>query len=413
MDRLSPGGLNFGGLNPGGLNSGGLNPWGSLEGVRPTKIAGILRERGITDENAIIQYFKDVYGTSEEKARLCVETYGVEREILENNKEPSLYIGIPFCPSRCLYCSFTSYPIEKFNAGDYLTALSKEASYLNISPQNIYVGGGTPTSLCDDDLKRLLFIIEKFSAPTQASSAREFSVEAGRPDTITRSKLEILKSNGVTRISVNPQTLNDKTLKIIGRKHTVRDFFEAFYLAREIGFEIINVDLILGLPGESIKDSEHTFSEIERLRPENLTVHTLAIKRASKLKEVLEEFPEEIRADKNGENIERMLKISRESAKRMGIRPYYMYRQKNARNLTIPRQNFENVGYSIPGAECAFNVVSIEEKQTIYAIGAGAVSKIVYPEENRHERIFNVKNVEEYVERIDEMIERKKRLLSI
>jgi oxygen-independent coproporphyrinogen-3 oxidase len=365
-----------------------VNPWGRLEGVRPTKIVGAPENRG-KDENAIIQYFKDVYGTSEEKARLCVEVYNNERAILRNNNGCSLYAGIPFCPSRCLYCSFTSFPIEKYNPKNYLTALAKEAARLDVSPQNIYVGGGTPTSLCDDDLKRFFFIMEKFRGKEE-----EFTVEAGRPDTITRSKLEILKSNGVARISINPQTLNNKTLAALTRKHTAEDFFRAFYLARELGFNNINADLILGLPGENIRDVERSLAEIEKLRPQSLTLHALAIKRASALKERLKEFPP-------GENIDQMIKISRETAKSMGMRPYYMYRQKNSAG------GQENVGYALPGAECAFNVFSIEETQTIYAIGAGAVSKIVYPEENRHERIFNVKDVDEYINRIDEMIARK------
>ena len=369
-----------------------VNPWGRLAGVRPTKIVGAPENRG-KNETAVVQYFKDVYGTSEEKARLCVEVYNNERAILRNNKSCSLYAGIPFCPSRCLYCSFTSFPIEKYNPQNYLTALAKEADYLNVSPQNIYVGGGTPTSLCDDDLKRLFSILEKFRGAEE-----EFTMEAGRPDTITRSKLEILKSRGVTRISINPQTLNNKTLAALSRKHTAEDFFAAFYLAREAGFCNINADLILGLPGENLRDVERTLAQIEKSRPESLTLHTLAIKRASALKERLKEFPP-------GEDIEQMIKISRETAKRLGMRPYYMYRQKNSAG------NFENVGYALPGAECAFNVFSIEETQTIYAIGAGAVSKIVYPAENRHERIFNVKDVDEYINRIDEMIERKKKLL--
>ena len=260
--------------------------------------------------------------------------------------------------------------------------------------KNIYIGGGTPTSLNEAQLERLLQKVEELFHPDESM---EYTVEAGRPDTITREKLRLLKAYGVNRISINPQTMNDKTLRAVGRKHTVEDIRRVFREAREEGHQNINMDLILGLPGEDTADVRNTMEEIMKLAPDNVTVHTLAVKRASRLREELAQHDMT-----TAEALEEMLDISAEYAERMGMEPYYMYRQKNMVG------NFENVGYCHPGKEGIYNVQIMEEKQTILAAGAGASTKTVDPETDRIERVFNVKSIEDYIGRIEEMIERKR-----
>ncbi|MDR2938768.1 MAG: coproporphyrinogen dehydrogenase HemZ [Clostridiales bacterium] len=382
--------------------TGVSSPWGVLTGVRPAKLAGQLLNSGYSEEGAI-SLLQSKYLVGPEKARLCVNVYKQGSQIVNNNdgNSYSLYIGIPFCPSRCVYCSFTSYPIEKYQhiIYNYIGALEKEMATVNnyFKPkrlENIYIGGGTPTSLSHLGLDSLLSLIEKYF---DLSGVKEFTVEAGRPDTINQKKLEILKKYNVTRISINPQTMNDKTLEKIGRAHTVNDFLQSFGLARRMGFDNINVDLIIGLPGENLSDILHTAGEISKLAPESITAHTLAIKRASKLKEGLFNY--------GGLNIdEGMIGAIRGCALSLGMVPYYLYRQKNMMG------NFENVGYARPGLECAYNVQIMEEKQHIIALGAGAVSKLVDLETDRVERVFNVKSIEDYLSRIDEMAMRKDKM---
>ena len=226
---------------------------------------------------------------------------------------------------------------------------------------------------------------------------KEITVEAGRPDTIDKEKLQMLKSNDINRISINPQTMNEETLKLIGRKHTEKDIIKAFALAKDIGFDVINMDIIVGLPEEGTDELANTLDEILKLNPENLTVHTLAVKRASIFSKSIKEFSMESQS-----TIENMLNMSRKYAEKMNLRPYYLYRQKHMLG------NFENTGYSIEGKECIYNMLIMEEKETILAVGAGGVSKIYYPDENRLERVPNVKNLKDYLERIDEMVERKR-----
>ncbi len=381
----------------------GIRPqWGLLTGVRPAKLISILLEEGKTDEECLA-VFIDEYLVMEQKAQLALKVAKAEQKILGSNKpeEISLYIGIPFCPTRCLYCSFTAYPLAQYKkrVDEYLDAMFKELEWLaayskQFVMKNIYIGGGTPTSLNEVQLERLLQKVEELFHPDETM---EYTVEAGRPDTITREKLRLMKAYGVNRISINPQTMNDHTLKAVGRIHSVDDIRRVFWEAREEGHENINMDLILGLPGETAADVEHTMQEIAKLEPDNVTVHTLAIKRASRLKEELAQHDLT-----TAQTLEEMLEIAAAYAEKMNMQPYYMYRQKNMVG------NFENVGYCHPGKEGVYNVQIMEEKQTILAAGAGASTKTVDPETDRIERVFNVKSIEDYIGRIDEMIERKR-----
>ena len=261
----------------------------------------------------------------------------------------------------------------------------------------IYFGGGTPTSLPAEDIDAILCKLEQLF---DTKNVLEFTVEAGRPDSITEEKLKVLASHGISRISINPQTMNQKTLDLIGRRHTVENVKEKFHMARELGFDNINMDLIMGLPGEDLDDVKHTLEEIEALKPDSLTVHSLAIKRAARLNMFKEEY-----ADLKISNTPEMIALSEACARRMGMEPYYLYRQKNMAG------NFENVGYSLPGKACLYNILIMEELATIVACGAGTTTKVVFPSENRRERCENVKEVEQYISRIDEMIGRKEKIL--
>ncbi|NCC14760.1 MAG: coproporphyrinogen dehydrogenase HemZ [Clostridia bacterium] len=381
----------------------GLRPqWGLLTGVRPAKIISGLLAEGKSEEQCLDYLIKD-YLVMEHKAKLALIVAKAEQKLLGGNKpnDISLYIGIPFCPTRCLYCSFTAYPLAQYKdrVDEYLDAMFLELEFLasyakDFELKNIYIGGGTPTSLSEQQLERLL---NKVAVLFDTKNI-EYTVEAGRPDTITREKLRLMKEYGVNRISINPQTMNEETLNRIGRRHSVEDIRRVFHEARELGHDNINMDLILGLPGEEPQDVEHTMQEILALAPDNITVHTLAVKRASRLKEEIDQH-----TLATAEALEKMLATTAEYAEKMGMEPYYMYRQKNMVG------NFENIGYCHPGKEGAYNVQIMEEKQTILAAGAGATTKTVDPDTDKIERVFNVKSVEDYITRIDEMIERKKK----
>ena len=381
-------------------------PWGSLTGIRPTKIALSRLEDGWKEDD-IRRFMKETYMTSDEKINLSVEIAAREKRLMEPinyDSGYSLYVGIPFCPTTCLYCSFTSYPISKWKGrtGLYLEALFKELEYTAEKMKGrpldtIYFGGGTPTSLPAEDIDAILCKLEQLF---DTKNVLEFTVEAGRPDSITEEKLKVLASHGISRISINPQTMNQKTLDLIGRRHTVENVKEKFHMARALGFDNINMDLIMGLPGEDLDDVKHTLEEIEALKPDSLTVHSLAIKRAARLNMFKEEY-----ADLKISNTPEMIALSEACARRMGMEPYYLYRQKNMAG------NFENVGYSLPGKACLYNILIMEELATIVACGAGTTTKVVFPSENRRERCENVKEVEQYISRIDEMIGRKEKIL--
>ncbi|MBQ7972021.1 MAG: coproporphyrinogen dehydrogenase HemZ [Lachnospiraceae bacterium] len=380
-------------------------PWGNLTGIRPTKIAMQLLEQGKRDDE-IEEFLKHKHCVSEEKIKLSTTIAKHEKKLLEKLdcvKGYSLYIGIPFCPTTCLYCSFTSNPVFKWKnrMQEYLDAMKKELDFWSVAYQDrplntVYIGGGTPTSLSAEQLEELIsYVKEKFDL----SYLQEFTVEAGRPDSITREKLEVLYKLGVTRISVNPQTMNQETLDLIGRCHSTEQTKEAFALAREVGFDNINMDIILGLPGENAEMVAKTLEEIKKMNPDSLTVHSLAIKRASKLGEWIEKNGREALNDTSD-----MMEIAGTCAKAMDMEAYYLYRQKNMAG------NLENVGFARNGKDGIYNVLIMEEKQTIAAVGAGSITKLVLPN-NRIERSDNVKDVEQYLSRIDEMVERRKKLL--
>lgn len=387
-------------------------PWGMLTGIRPTKIIMKWMEEE-KDSAKLEQRFRETYLADPQKANLCRRVAQREKVLLESRpfeKEYSLYIGIPFCPTTCLYCSFTSYPLVSWRqkVDSYLDALEKELDYVAVKfgkkhLNSIYIGGGTPTTLEPYQLDRL---IRKIRCSFDLSHCLEFTVEAGRPDSITREKLETLKKWDITRISINPQTMKDETLKIIGRRHTVAQTVESFQLARELGFDDINMDLIMGLPEESLEDVRDTLEQVKALKPDNLTVHSLALKRAARLNMFKEDYK-----DYKMVNTTEHMNLTAEYAKKMGLEPYYLYRQKSMAG------NLENVGYASLGKAGIYNILIMEEKQTIVACGAGASTKRVWNEPNpdgthRIERCENVKDVAQYIERIDEMIERKQKLFA-
>ncbi len=379
-------------------------PWGNLIGIRPTKIAYSLLGEGKSRQEILEHYSREYY-TSAEKAELAVDIARRERKLLAGihyRDGYSLYIGIPFCPTTCLYCSFTSYPIGGYRkqVDAYVDCLVKEMEYVAEGCRHkildsVYIGGGTPTTLEPGQLDRLL---TKLEGLFDLQQVKEFTVEAGRADSITEEKLRVLHRHGVTRISVNPQTMKQETLDMIGRRASVKQVEEAYALARRVGFDNINMDLILGLPGEVEADVQHTIDRVVELAPDSLTVHSLAIKRASKLNQWIQE---------NGvstlRNTDETMKIAAEGARKLGLEPYYLYRQKNMSG------NFENVGYAREDRYGLYNILIMEEKQSIIALGAGSISKRVYPD-GRIERCENVKDVAQYIERIDEMTERKRQL---
>lgn len=377
-------------------------PWGNLTGIRPTKIPMALLEQGWKNTE-IAEYMRNTYYTSSEKTALAIAIANRERHILKAinyQNGYSLYVGIPFCPSICLYCSFSSSPIGiwKKEVDAYLDALCKEIEYASDAfagkeLNTVYIGGGTPTTLEPEQMDRLLTKLEECF---DYSRLLEFTVEAGRPDSITREKLEVLRKHGITRISINPQTMNQKTLDLIGRRHSVEQTKEAFLLARELGFDNINMDLIVGLPGEDKEDVKHTLEEVTKLDPDSITVHSLAVKRASRLKMFHDEYKE-----MTFTNNREIMDMAAEYAAKAGQSPYYLYRQKNMAG------NFENVGYSKEGKAGIYNILIMEEVQSILALGAGASTKMVWAQD-RIERIENVKDIRNYIDRIDEMIERKR-----
>ncbi len=377
-------------------------PWGNLTGIRPTKLAYAMLEEGKQDQE-IIEELRNTHYVNREKCELSIDIARRERELLSwihYQGGYSLYIGIPFCPSTCLYCSFTSYPIaaHRQRVDQYIDCVIREMEFVSRQYgdkvlDTVYIGGGTPTTLEPEQLDRLLCNLKTLF---DFSTVQEFTVEAGRADSITREKLEVLRRHGVGRISVNPQTMKQETLDIIGRGATVAQVLEAYRLAREVGFDNINMDLILGLPGETEDDVQRTIDQVISLAPDSLTVHSLAIKRASRLNQWIQEHGIETLR-----NTDETMAIAEAGARALDMHPYYLYRQKNMSG------NFENVGYAREGKFGLYNILIMEEKQTIVALGAGSITKRVYPD-GRIERCENVKEVAQYIERIEEMIERKR-----
>ena len=374
-------------------------PWGVLSGIRPAKYVRELKEEG-KSEDEITKILSEIFDVKDEKISLAQKVSENEEKILKNVRKNSvsIYIGIPFCPSRCLYCSFVSTDIRLSGRyiDDFVELLLKEIEYtwkilkdLSLSVQNIYIGGGTPTTISSYHLSR---IFDKIRENIDVEGLSEFTVEAGRPDTVTKEKLLAIKEAGADRISINPQTLNEKTLEIIGRKHTVEDFYRVFELARDTGIKCINTDLIAGLPGESFEMFKNSIDGILKLNPENITVHSMCVKRAAALN--FQKIPLA-----SAELAERMLSYAQENIIKSGKEPYYMYRQKNISG------NLENVGYAKNGYFSQYNINIMEEVQTIIGLGGGGVSKIVKGE--KIERIANFKEPYEYIRRFDEILAKK------
>ena len=374
--------------------------WGYKAGIRPAKEAVRLIYEGKTDAEIILRY-TDYYKTMPEIAQLALSVAKTEKNIIDRAlpNGVSMYINIPFCPTRCLYCSFSSPQsiLALHLIPEYLQALYKEiTASLDIIKANqniietIYIGGGTPTML---DTKQLNELLSKVSHLPQL---KELTVEAGRPDTITREKLEILNRHNVTRISINPQTMNDETLMTIGRPHTSEQTQAAVALAREYGFNNINMDIIAGLPNETFEMFAHTVKQVIALNPENITVHAMCIKRTSNLKSNAESY-----AFTDDETVRNMVKFARETLIERGYTPYYLYRQKDTLG------DCENVGYSKPAFDGIYNIYMMAEIQSVIACGAGSVTKIVDRDNSQINRMFNVKEAIDYINRVDEMIERK------
>lgn len=381
-------------------------PWGSLTGMRPTKIATKAFREGRTRQE-VISLYQEKYDCSREKAALAADVALTEAPTLRQadpGAEYMLYVHIPFCPTRCLYCSFAAFPVTVYadRIPVYLDALEKELREIAGLNQNrklkcIYVGGGTPTALSGQQLDSLLCRIgEAFDIP----EGTEYTVEAGRPDSITPEKLQCMKAHGVNRISINPQTMNGRTLEVIGRAHSPEEIKRAFYDARQAGFNNINMDIIAGLPGEKLGDMQNTLDQLEKLGPDALTVHALALKRTARLREELDQYRTEIGNDADG-----MMQAAEDRAGQWGMRPYYLYRQRNIAG------NLENTGFCRPGTECFYNILEMEERLDTFGAGAGAVTRLqIYDTERRlllrTVRVENVRNVDTYIDRIDEMTER-------
>lgn len=385
-------------------------PWGTLVGIRPSKIALKHLREGKSEEE-VRKIFHDKHLTSPEKAQLCIDVAEFEDKYV--NKDPkniAIYVGMAFCPTRCLYCSFAANPIggNKKLVNPYLDALGYEIEEIkkyvdenDLKIESVYFGGGTPTAVNDEEFEILMNKI--YNSFVDNRDLKEFTVECGRPDSITISKLHTMKNYNVTRISINPQTMNDNTLKLIGRGHNSQDVIDKFKMAKELGFEDINMDMIIGLPGEGLEEAKLTVDEIKKLSPDSLTIHGLSLKRGSIMYENF--ILKKGLGLKNQDEVMKMYEESQKLAKDLNLTPYYMYRQKNMVG------NMENLGYAKKGKECIYNIQMIEDKQTIIALGADAVTKVVFLDENRIERFGNVKDVKEYVARIEEMVDGKKKLL--
>lgn len=375
-------------------------PWGILTGIRPVKLVHDFYEKEM--ENKIRYILEKEYKLDETRVELLLQVAAIQKQHIYplDQDRYSLYIGIPFCPTRCSYCSFPSYALagKTYKAQPYIDTLIYEINSIKDlmagkKINTVYIGGGTPTAV---SRKQLESVIESVQTGFNGE-IKEFTVEAGRPDTIDRDMLKMLRDKGVTRISINPQTMNGDTLKLIGRNHSPKSIIRAYNLAKSVGFDIINMDIILGLPGETPEDLQYTLERIEELDPENLTIHILSLKRGSKLYNAGYKHIGKVNAE-----IEEMLDLTKEFTYKMNLLPYYLYRQKQILG------NLENVGYAKRGMECVYNIAMMEEKETVIGLGLGSVSKIFYPKENRIQRVPNFKGLDDYIRRVDELIARKK-----
>ncbi len=373
-------------------------PWGILTGIRPIKMVHKLMDLGLGTED-ILDKLTGLYKLSPDRAQLSIDIAIYERRFIfpYNPEKVSVYISIPFCPTRCSYCSFPAneisrcgHLIDRYIEGLRLEicAAGKALTRAGLSCDTIYIGGGTPTSL---NLNGLAKIFDAIKQNLICPGVREYTVEAGRPDTLDWAKLELMKRYDVTRVSINPQTMNAMTLKRIGRDHKPEDIVHAFQMARKAGYDNINMDIIMGLPGENEAMVARTLGFIKALNPENVTVHTLAIKRASRLHE---EWGFDSRWVREGE-VQTMMNLTTDFLRSLGMNPYYLYRQK------YMADNLENIGFCLPGYEGIYNMQTMEEKQTIIGLGAGAVTKLVYLSEDRLERRQNPKGLGHYINRVE------------
>lgn len=380
-------------------------PWGVMCGIRPAKNVRELIDEGYSDDE-VVEILKNIYEVSDEKTELARTVAENEKLLLSQigKNSVSVYIGIPFCPTRCLYCSFVSTDVRV--SGKYmdefveklLLEIDKTAEIINklgVYVENIYIGGGTPTTLSAEQLTQIFTALKK---NFDFSKIKEFTLEAGRVDTITKEKLAAAKKGGVNRISINPQTMNDVTLKKVRRAHNSEMIRDCFYLARDIGFDNINMDLIAGLPDETVDMFRYSLDEVIKLNPENITVHSMCIKRAASLRFTDVELTE-------ARHMNEMLSYTQKRMKENNMDPYYMYRQKNILG------NLENVGYAKKGTMSAYNINIMEEKQTIIALGGGGSTKLVMG--GRIERIFNFKDPLEYIRRFDEILKKKDEIIEI
>lgn len=386
--------------------TGYLPPWGVLTGVRPSKLmTKYIRDFG---ETQAIKRFKENLLVSDAKTALAAAVSKAESEIISLSQPDSfsLYVSIPFCPSRCSYCSFVSHsittPAAKKLVPEYLDRLCEEleqygklASRLNLKIESVYFGGGTPSVLEASQLDRLCSQIEK---SFDLSTLKEYTVECGRPDTVTLPKLRALRFHNVGRISINPQTFSQSVLDAIGRQHTVEQIISAYRQAKSAGFECVNMDLIAGLTRDTVENFRQSVDTAVTLAPENITVHTLALKRSSELAVNGADV-------QDGSRAVQMLDYAQSKLKNSGYIPYYMYRQSKCVG------NLENVGWSLPGKECLYNVFMMEECHTVFAAGAGAVTKLKAPSGEYIERIFNFKYPYEYISRFDELTQRKEKII--
>ena len=390
----------------------GISPaWGSMTGVRPVKLFHKRLDSGKSPEETGKE-FAEHFHVTPEKIALALETAKHEAPILREATDDtfSLYVSIPFCPSRCSYCSFVSHDIASKRARDllpeYTNKLCEELKFIGeevkktgLTLTTVYFGGGTPTTLSAQQLDQVCTAVED---NFDLSHIKEYTVEAGRPDTITREKLEVLKQHRVSRISINPQTFNDEVLEKIGRRHTVQETIDKFWMAREVGFDNINMDLIAGLPGDSVESFRSTIDRILELSPENVTVHTLSIKRSANYGSSWEERRKALEL---AQQVEAMVSYAQEQLMAHGLMPYYLYKQRNTLG------NLENTGYCKPGCEGRYNIYIMDETQTILAAGAGSTSKLKSNRTGKLERIFNYKYPFEYVDHFEEAIRRKKRVV--
>ena len=377
--------------------------WGVLTGIRPVKLAMQLHDMGLSEEE-IRKKLKEERLVSDEKLDLLLTTMEHELEIRASSRpnSVSLYISIPFCPSRCSYCTFTSHSVEKAAKliPQYVELLCGELKdiavlidEIGLHLETVYMGGGTPTVLTAKQLDRVLSTVNESFDMT---GVRELTVEAGRPDTITAEKLAVLKKNGVGRISINPQTMDDEVLAAIGRKHTAEDVKNAFALAKTFGFDSINMDLISGLPGDNMEKFRKTIAEVIAMNPDNITLHTLTVKHGANLAPMAQSV--------FAATADAMNEYAYGEFAKAGYFPYYLYRQKG----TV--DNLENVGFCKPGKEGMYNIFIMDETHTILSAGAGGVTKMKAPYDKKIERIFNFKYPYEYIERFELMNERKEQV---